>query len=120
MSTAATLLPDAFADLERFAADWVHETESERNAFRVRQSIEDLDDFYQAIFPRMDDLCVYIDQFSLDAMPVDAARLLRLGQMLMEVVPAAEVYRAPDVPNSFEFERFHIISPDDPVTIREN
>lgn len=115
-----TLLPDEFRDLERFAKDWVHETEKDRNAFRVLQSIEDIDDFYATIFPRMDALCDYIDQFELDAMPPDAARLLRLGQMLMEAVPAAEVYRQPDVPNAFEFERFHIISPDDPIQVRSN
>ncbi len=120
MTTTATLLPPEFADLERFAADWIHPTERERNAFRVAQSIEDLDDYYQTLFPRMDALCEYIDQFSLEAMPASAARLLRLGQMLMEVVPAAEVYRQPDVPDSIAFDRFHIISPDDPIKVAEN
>lgn len=114
------LLPEEFSDLERFATDWVLDTEKERNAFRVQQPIEALDDYYETVFPRMDKLCEYIDQFSLDAMPPDAGRLLRLGQMLMEVVPAAEVYRQPDVPNSFEFGRFHIISPDDPLKIMDN
>ena len=120
MTSDATLLPPEFSDLERFAIDWVRDSEKERNKFRVRQTIEDLDDFYHTIFPRMDALCEYIDQFSLDAMPRPAARLLRLGQMLMEVVSAVEVYRQPDVPNSFEFERFHIISPTDPVKVMEN
>jgi hypothetical protein len=120
MTSKATMLPPEFADLERFAADWIYLTETERNAFRVKQSIEDLDDYYQTVFPRMDALCEYIDQFSLDAMPAPAARLLRLGQMLMEVVPAVEVYRQPDVPNSLVYERFHIISPDDPVKVLEN
>ena len=120
MTSTGTLLPTEFADLERFALDWVHETENARNVFRVKQSIADLDDYYQTVFPRMDALCNYIDQYSLDAMPAAAARLLRLGQMLMEVVPAAEVYRQPDVPNALEFDRFHIISPDDPVKIQEN
>ncbi len=120
MTSTVTLLPTEFADLERFASEWVHDTEHARNVFRVNQSIEDLDDYYQTVFPRMDALCEYIDQFSLDAMPAPAARLLRLGQMLMEVVPAVEVYRQPDVPNAFEFERFHIISPDDPIKVQEN
>ena len=115
-----SLLPAEFSDLERFAEKWALNTERERNAFRVQQSIESLDDYYQTVFPRMDALCEYIDQYSLDAMPPDAARLLRLGQMLMEVVPAAEVYRQPDVPNAFEFERFHIISPDDPINTIDN
>ena len=120
MVATESLLPEEFADLERFAGKWVHETERTRNTFRVNQSMEDLEDYYQTVFPRMDALCDYIDQISLDAMPPPAARLLRLGQMLMEVVPAVEVYQQPDVPNSFEFERFDIISPDDPVTVSEH
>ncbi len=120
MTTTVTMLPPEFADLERFAERWVHPTETERNAFRVKQSMADLDDYYMTVFPRMDALCEYIDQFSLDAMPAPALRLLRLGQMLMEVVPATEVYRQPDVPNSLDFERFHIISPDDPIKALEN
>lgn len=120
MTVTPNLLPSEFSDLERFADDWVFETEKQRNVFRVAQTLEALDDFYQTIFPRMDALCDYIDQFKLDAMPPPAARLLRLGQMLMEVVPAVEVYRQPDVPDSFEFERFHIISPDDPMKVMES
>ena len=50
----------------------------------------------------MDALCEYIDQSTLEAMPRPAERLLRLRLMLMEVVPAVEVYRQPDVPNSLE------------------
>ncbi|MEM7541353.1 MAG: hypothetical protein AAF384_07160 [Pseudomonadota bacterium] len=116
----AALLPDEFAALERFVPDWVLDTEHERNAFRVKQKQEDLVDFYQTIFPMMDALCQYIDQFPLNAMPKPAAALLRLGQMLMEVVPAVEVYQQPDVPNAFEFERFHIITPRDPIKVLEN
>ncbi|MSQ69102.1 MAG: hypothetical protein EXR83_13115 [Gammaproteobacteria bacterium] len=118
MSTAATtLLPPEFADLERYANDWVLDTEQARNQFRVRQPLAALDDFYHAIFPRMDALCEYIDRYSIDGLPRPAARLLQLGLMLMEVVPAVEIYRAPDVPNAFEFQRFKIISPADPFTI---
>ena len=120
MPTINAVLPEQFAALERFAADWVLPTEKARNVFRVSRPQAELEDFYQTIFPLIDELCEYIDQFSLDAMPPPAERLLRLGQMLMEVVPAVEVYRQPDVPNSFDFNRFHIISPDDPVKILDN
>ena len=119
MSSAIQILPDAFAALERFASEWAISCEKERNAFRVSRPQAELEDFYHTIFPMMDQLCDYIDQFSLDDMPSDAGCLLQLGLMLMEVVPAVEVYQQPDVPNAFEFERFHIISPTDPVVFRE-
>ena len=117
MPENGTLLPSEFADLERFAADWALPTERARNNFRVQRSMDELDEFHNAVFPRLDALCDYIDQFELDAMPAPAGRLLRLGQMLMEAMPATLVYRDPDVPNSVAHERFHIISPDDPIQV---
>ncbi len=115
-----SMLPPEFVDLERFAADWALPSERARNQFRVQRSLPELEDYYQTIFPRMDALCDYIDQFSLDAMPRPAARLLQLGLMLMEVVPAVEIYRAPDVPNAIVHDRLRILSPNDPVKILDN
>lgn len=120
MPATMSMLPAEFADLERFAAEWALPSELERNQFRVRRPQTELEDFYHTVFPRMDALCEYIDQFSLDAMPRPAERLLQLGLMLMEVVPAVEVYHAPDVPNSTPYERFHILSPVDPVKILDH
>ena len=119
MAAADSLLPPEFADLERFAADWALPSEAERNAFRIQRSMDELDDFHNAVFPRLDALCEHIDQYSLDAMPAPAARLLRLAQMVMEAMPATLVYRQPDVPNSIEPERLRIISPDDPIQVVE-
>lgn len=117
MTATVSMLPPEFADLERFAADWTLPSERARNQFRVQRTMAELEDYYQTIFPRMDALCEYIDQYSLDAMPRPAGRLLQLGLMLMEVVPAVEVYRAPDVPNAIAYDRLRIISPNDPVKI---
>ena len=120
MTVTVSMLPPEFADLERFAADWTLPSERARNQFRVQRTMAELEDYYQTIFPRMDALCEYIDQYSLDAMPRPAGRLLQLGLMLMEVVPAVEVYRAPDVPNAIAYDRLRIISPNDPVKILDN
>ncbi len=120
MIATSSMLPADFADLERFAAEWAMDSEQARNKFRVAQSLADLEDFYNAVFPRMDALCAYIDQYPIDAMPRPAARLLQLGLMLMEVVPAVEVYRQPDVPNAIDFARFKILSPNDPIKVTDN
>ncbi len=120
MSRPDSLLPSEFADLEPYAADWVLASEAERNAFRIRRTMDELDAFHNAVFPRLDDLCEYIDRYPLDAMPAPAARLLRLGQMVMEIMPATMVYREPDVPNSVPPEELRIISPADPIRILED
>ena len=64
MASKDGFLPVEFSDLERFAPDWVFETEHTGNAFRVEQSMADLDDYYHTVFPRMDALCDYVDQFT--------------------------------------------------------
>ncbi len=110
-------LPEKFAELERFVPEWVIDSEADRYTFRVNRTIEELDAFYGAVFPRIDDLANHIDQYPLDGMPRDAVNLLRLGQMLMEVSPAVGVYRQPDVPNSTPFERFTVISPQEPIRV---
>ena len=113
MDQGQKFLPDKFSDLERYCPDWMLDSEKERYRFRVNQTMEELDEFYKAVFPLMDDLAEYIDQCEINAMPAKAMALLRLGQMLMEVSPAVITYRQPDVPNSIKFERFHVISPAD-------
>lgn len=113
MCDGQKFLPNQFSELERYCPDWIVDSEKERYRFRVNRTMEELDEFYNAVFPRMDDLAEYIDQYEINAMPVQAMALLRLGQMLMEVSPAVITYRQPDVPNSIDFERFHVISPAD-------
>lgn len=102
-------LPEDFADLERFVPAWVHDTERGRNAFRVAQSMADLNDFYAIMMPRMEAIASRLDSWPLDALPRSAARLLELALMAMEVAPAIEYYNAPDVPDSVAFEKFEIL-----------
>ena len=115
MSDRQRFLPPEFEDLERFCPAWIVTSEQERYQFRVDRSIEELDEFYHAVFPRLDALSDYVDRYTLDTLPREAAHLLRLGQMLMEVSPSVLVYRQPDVPNSTPFERFRVISPDEVI-----
>ena len=49
----STVLPTEFADLEPFA-DWALETEAERYAKRLASSMDELQAFYDAAFPRLE------------------------------------------------------------------
>lgn len=95
----STILPAAFADLEPFA-DWALPTERERFAKRLASSMDALQAFYDAAFPRLDDAVGYLDQFELDALPEDAKRLLWLYYSLMNASFPVEVWRQPRVPDS--------------------
>ena len=89
------LLPADFADLEPFAATWCLPTEPERWARRVASTMEEMQAFYDACFPRAEDAIRYCDQFSLDEMPEDAMRLLQLLYSLALVSYPVEVWRQP-------------------------
>ena len=114
MSEMLPILPAGFEDLERFVPAWVFATERERNAFRVSQSQAALQDFYDAMIPRLEAIARRLDDAPLDALSLAEGRLLELALMAMEVAPAIEYYGTPDVPNSVEFEKFEIL----PVPVR--
>ena len=50
-----TVLPSEFADLEPFA-DWCLTTEAERYAKRLASSMDELQSFYDAAFPRLEQM----------------------------------------------------------------
>jgi hypothetical protein len=94
---AHALLPPQFVDLEPFAATWCLATEAERWAQRLRSSMEELQTFYDAFFPRAEEAIAYCDKFPLDEMPENAERLLQLVHSLLMVSFAIEVWRQPEV-----------------------
>ena len=94
---AHPLLPPRFADLEPYATTWCLATEAERWAQRLCSSMEELQTFYDAVFPRAEEAIAYCDEFPLDAMPEDAERLLQLVHSLLMVSFAVEVWRQPEV-----------------------
>ena len=89
------LLPEGFVDLEPFAASWCLATEPERWEQRRSTSLEDMQGFYDAAFPRAEEAIEHCDRFDLDALPPDAERLLQLLHSLALVSYAVEVWHQP-------------------------
>jgi hypothetical protein len=94
----STLPPD-FADLEPFA-DWALATEPERYTKRLSSTMPDIEAFYTAAFPRLEDAMAYLDQFPIDALPEDATHLLWLCYSVVNASFPVEVWRQPKVPDS--------------------
>jgi hypothetical protein len=92
-------LPSEFSDLEPFA-DWAVQGERARYAKRIANTMDELQAFYDAAFPRLEDAMAYLEQFELDSMPDDAKRLLWLYCALMTVSFPVEAWRQPRVPDS--------------------
>jgi hypothetical protein len=95
-----TMLPGEFSDLEPFAARWSRATERERYAARLSSSMDDMQAFYDAVFPRTGAARKYLDQFPLDDLPDDATNLLHLLYSLISVSFAVECWKQPQVPDS--------------------
>ena len=92
-------LPPEFSDLEPFAG-WSLRTEAERYAKRHSSSMEEMQAFYDAAFPRIEDAYTYLNQFELNALPEDATHLLWLYYSLINVTFPVEVWRQARVPDS--------------------
>ena len=103
-----TRLPKNFSDLEKFVTQWVFHSERERNEFRVKQELDDLRSYYNALLPRLPEISAAVDQYPLDKLPIEYGDLLALALMAMEVAPTVEYYNNADVPNAVEYERFEI------------
>ena len=104
------LLPTAFSDLEPFT-DWCLETEAERYAKRLASTMDELQAFYDAAFPRLEDATAHLDQLELDALPDDATRLLWLCYSLVNASFPVEVWRQPRVPDSGAASMDAIVQP---------
>lgn len=112
MSTVASqivvdqTLPQGFQDLERFVGAWSLASERERNRQRLSSSMEEIQELYNTLLPRMDEVISYLNQQPLNDMPEDARRLFNLSLALAEIAPAVEFYKQPEVIDGFPPDRF--------------
>jgi hypothetical protein len=102
------LLPPEFSDLEPFARDWCLAGEPERYAKRLASSMDEMQAFYDATFPRAKEAMAYLEKFPLHELPDDALRLLHLLYSLIMVSFPVEIWRQPYLPDtgtsSFELQ----------------
>jgi hypothetical protein len=94
------LLPEGFAELEPYAEDWALPTRGERYAMRLSKSIDELDEFYDAIAPHAERAVAYLDALDLGDLPDDAARLLHLLYSMILVSYPVNVFKQPRIPDS--------------------
>jgi hypothetical protein len=94
-----TRLPADFADLEPFA-DWCLPSEGDRYARRIASSMDELQAFYDAAFPRLSDSTDYLTALGLDDISDEDRNLLWLFASLVTVSFPVEVWRQARVPDS--------------------
>jgi len=104
-------LPAEFADLERFVEDWCLDSEPERYAKRLASTMDEIQEFYDALMPRAEEAIRYLEKFPLDDLPEDAFRLLKLLYSLILMSFPVEIWRQPRIPDTARARFEHKIEP---------
>jgi hypothetical protein len=97
---ADALLPSEFAELEPYAKKWCLATEAERYAVRLASSMVEMQAFYDAMVPRVEEAIAYCDQFALEEIAGDALNLLRLLYSMVMVSFPVEAWGQPRIPDT--------------------
>ena len=103
------MLPEEFADLEKYAATWSLATQAERHGRRVHSAMPELEDFYRTILPRLDAIAEYLNRFPLEELSASAQNLLNLALSFIEVSLAVELFHEPDDSRGLPHGRYRII-----------
>ncbi len=93
------MLPPDFADLEPFGG-WILPSEKDRYAKRLGSSMDELQAFYDAAFPRLRDGTEYLKGVSLEGICDEDRNLLWLFCSLVTVSFPVEVWGQPRVPDA--------------------
>jgi hypothetical protein len=91
--------PDGFEDLAPWG-DWVLHGERARYDKRVASTMDELQAFYDAVFPRLQEACDYLEQYAVEDLPDEGVNLLWLMCSLITVSFPVECWRQPRVPDA--------------------
>jgi len=94
------LLPEGFADLEPWAAEWALPTRQERYDLRLSKTIGELGAFYDAVAARAEEAISYLNGLDITDLPEPALRLQRLLYSLILASYAVNVFDQPRIPDS--------------------
>jgi hypothetical protein len=110
--SAEPMLPPAFAGLEPFAAaGWCLATERERYTKRLSSQMPELQELYDAAFPRFQEMVDHLDQFPLDDLPDAERNLLYLVYSLIQVSLAVDMWGQPNVIDAGNAMYFRTVEP---------
>ena len=85
-------LPEGFSDLAPFIG-WALKRERHRTEKREASTMDEVRAFYDAVFPRMEEIVAHLDAFVLDALSEKEERLFLLTLSLVEVSNLVERYK---------------------------
>ena len=106
----SVLLPEQFSTLTPYAEKWAIDSEEKRRIVRMNSSQSELQSFYQAMKPILDEVIQYLNQFNLEEMANAEQRLLQMSLSLVEISVAVELFRNPWPLNAWPWDKFSVAS----------
>lgn len=110
-------LPREFADLGALADEWSMSSEQDRHRRRIAVNLDSVRTFYNAMFPRMDEIITFLNRFSLADIesgkaPGEVANLHNLALAFMEVSHPIDMnWRSTDIDDAFPTNRLEFLIP---------
>lgn len=107
--TNSALLPNGYEELSPFISKWALETEVERFRARLASDLTEIRVFYDAIFPHMDAIMVFLADYPASEfrdLPKPVENLYRLALAYMEVSHPIDLrWQGNDIDDAFPPER---------------
>jgi hypothetical protein len=94
------LFPAQFADLEAIAGPWAIASANARYIKRLNSSMDEMQAFYDAVFPRASEILAYCNDFDINDPPEQMKALMNVLYSLIAVSFPVEVWKQPRVPDS--------------------
>jgi hypothetical protein len=95
-----SVFPKQFADLEAFGAPWSIGSDNECYRMHAGSSMEDMEAFYDAVFPRAHEILAYCDRFDVRNPPEEMRVLMSMLYSLIVVSSAVEAWKRARVSDS--------------------
>jgi hypothetical protein len=97
----SAILPPEFSELAHLVDEWAIEDGHQRYVKRVNSSMEEIQAFYDQVFPYAEAAVAYVDKFDYsEPLPDDVANLRNLLYSLITVSLAVELWKQPRVKHS--------------------
>jgi hypothetical protein len=101
-----SVLPKGFEALEKFAAEYALATPVERQKKRASLTIDELREFYAAVYPHMDRIFQHLKKVPIDALSREDKALYNLGATWFELSHPIDLgWRETDESGVFPYER---------------
>jgi len=87
--------------IKSFLEDWAGATAAERVAKRTSSSMEEINAFYDAMLPWMEEILVYLNQYALEEIPDEAQDIANAALAMCEVDNPVR-WKEPELSSGFD------------------